>query len=152
MLSNQFRFSPDAVTVTQVVANLGAMTGGTTVGYCSQIFGRRLSIIVMSVIGGDILYAYTFVHSHSVNAAEFFAPVFPEKPTRRFLRRLGRAQDIMGRMNDSAVAAKLSVELPGDRGFAAGAVQGWSHACSRAAKDELPGSWGRLKDAKPFWT
>lgn len=72
MLSNQFRFTPNAVTVTQVVANLGAMTGGTTVGYCSQIFGRRLSIITMCIIGGAILYAYTFIHSHSVIAAAFF--------------------------------------------------------------------------------
>lgn len=72
MLSNQFRFSPNAVTVTQVVANLGAMTGGTTIGYCSQIFGRRLSIICMCIVGGAILYAYTFIHSHSVIAAAFF--------------------------------------------------------------------------------
>jgi MFS transporter, SHS family, lactate transporter len=72
MLHNQFRFSPDAVTVTQVVANLGAMTGGTTVGYCSQIFGRRFSIIVICVVGGALLYPYTFVTSHSVIVAAFF--------------------------------------------------------------------------------
>jgi MFS transporter, SHS family, lactate transporter len=72
MLSNQFRFTPDAVTVTQVVANLGAMTGGTTVGYCSQIFGRRFSIISICIIGGALLYPYTFVKSHSVTAAAFF--------------------------------------------------------------------------------
>lgn len=28
MLSNQYNYSPNAVTVTQVVANLGAITGG----------------------------------------------------------------------------------------------------------------------------
>lgn len=72
MLSNQFKFSPDAVTVTNVVANLGAITGGTTVGYCSQIFGRRVSIIFISVIGGALLYPYTFTTSHSVMAAAFF--------------------------------------------------------------------------------
>ncbi|EHY60849.1 Carboxylic acid transporter protein-like protein [Exophiala dermatitidis] len=72
LLSNQFKFSPDAVTVTQVVANLGAMTGGTIVGYCSQIFGRRLSIMVMCVIGGALLYPYTFVSSKAVIAAAFF--------------------------------------------------------------------------------
>lgn len=36
MLENQFNFSPNAVTVTQVVANLGAMTGGTVIGYCKS--------------------------------------------------------------------------------------------------------------------
>lgn len=72
MLSNQFLFSANAVTVTQVVANLGAMLGGTVVGYCSQIFGRRISIIVMCVIGGALLYPYTFVTNKGVIAAAFF--------------------------------------------------------------------------------
>lgn len=38
MLENQFNFSHNAVTVTQVVANLGAMTGGTVIGYCKRDF------------------------------------------------------------------------------------------------------------------
>lgn len=72
MLTNQFNFSANAVTVTQVVANLGAMSGGTIVGYCSQIFGRRISIIVMCVLGGALLYPYTFTSSKAVIAAAFF--------------------------------------------------------------------------------
>jgi SHS family lactate transporter-like MFS transporter len=72
MLSNQYNFSPNAVTVTQVVANLGAMAGGTTIGYCSSIFGRRLSIIVMSFVGVAILYPYGFTSSKAVIAAAFF--------------------------------------------------------------------------------
>ncbi|KAL8900823.1 MAG: hypothetical protein Q9207_005500 [Kuettlingeria erythrocarpa] len=72
MLENQFDFSHNAVTVTQVVANLGAMTGGTVVGYASQIFGRRFSIIVVSVIGGALLYPYGFTPSKRIIAAAFF--------------------------------------------------------------------------------
>ncbi|KAL9611757.1 MAG: hypothetical protein Q9167_003605 [Letrouitia subvulpina] len=72
MLQNQYNFSHDAVTVTQVVANLGAMAGGTIIGYSSQIFGRRFSIIVMCVVGGALLYPYGFVSSKSVIAAAFF--------------------------------------------------------------------------------
>jgi SHS family lactate transporter-like MFS transporter len=72
MLQNQFQFSADAITVTQVVANLGAMVGGTVIGYCSQIFGRRFSIIVMCVIGGALLFPYTFVTSEKVAVAAFF--------------------------------------------------------------------------------
>ncbi|CAK7210913.1 Carboxylic acid transporter [Sporothrix curviconia] len=72
MLTNQFQFSANAVTVTQVVANLGAMAGGTVVGYASQIYGRRVSIIVMCVIGGALLYPYTFVTNKGVIAAAFF--------------------------------------------------------------------------------
>jgi SHS family lactate transporter-like MFS transporter len=72
MLTNQYNFSPNAVTVTQVVANLGAMSGGTIIGYSSQIFGRRFSIIFICVIGGALLYPYTFTSSHAVIAAAFF--------------------------------------------------------------------------------
>ncbi|KAI1499249.1 H+ symporter family protein [Biscogniauxia marginata] len=72
MLQNQLGFSADQVTITQVVANLGAMSGGTVVGFCSQIFGRRLSIIFMCIIGGALLYPYTFVYNERVIAAAFF--------------------------------------------------------------------------------
>jgi SHS family lactate transporter-like MFS transporter len=72
MLEAQFGFSSNAETVTQVVANLGALTGGTLCGWASQIFGRRFSIIVISIVGGALLYPYTFVENHSVIAAAFF--------------------------------------------------------------------------------
>ncbi|KAJ8060530.1 hypothetical protein OCU04_010848 [Sclerotinia nivalis] len=72
MLKNQYNFSPNAVTVIQVVANLGAMTGGTIIGYCSQIFGRRFSIIFISIIGGALLYPYTYTSSSAIIAAAFF--------------------------------------------------------------------------------
>jgi SHS family lactate transporter-like MFS transporter len=72
MLKNQYSFSPNAVTVTQVVANLGAISGGTVIGYCSQIFGRRFSIIFICIVGGALLYPYTFTSSKAVIAAAFF--------------------------------------------------------------------------------
>jgi len=72
MLKNQYQFNPNSVTITQVVANLGAIAGGTTMGYCSTIFGRRLTIIVACVVGGALLYPYTFTSSKAVIAAAFF--------------------------------------------------------------------------------
>ncbi|KAF2762271.1 sugar transporter family protein [Pseudovirgaria hyperparasitica] len=72
LLTNQYGFSADAVTVTQVVANLGAMTGGACVGYASQALGRRFSIIVMSIVGAALLYPYTFVTDTRVIAPAFF--------------------------------------------------------------------------------
>ena len=72
MLVNQFKFSKNAVTVTQVVANLGALSGGILCGWASQIFGRRFSIIVISIIGGALLYPYTFVQNKNVIAAAYF--------------------------------------------------------------------------------
>ncbi|KAJ5495471.1 Carboxylic acid transporter protein [Penicillium diatomitis] len=72
MLGNQFKFGKNAVTVTQIVANLGALTGGTLCGWASQIFGRRFSIIVICIVGGALLYPYTFVTTEAVMAAAFF--------------------------------------------------------------------------------
>jgi len=72
MLENQYLFGPDAVTVTQVVANLGAMSGGTIIGYLSQVFGRRFSIIFISIVGGALLYPYSFTGTEKVAAAAFF--------------------------------------------------------------------------------
>lgn len=54
------------------MANLGAMTGGTIVGYSSQSLGRRFSIIIICIVGGALLYPYTFTSSKAVIAAAFF--------------------------------------------------------------------------------
>lgn len=71
-MPTEYNFSANAVTVTQVVANLGAMTGGTIVGYSSQSLGRRFLLIVMCIIGGALLYPYTYTSSKAVIAAAFF--------------------------------------------------------------------------------
>ncbi|KAI9915320.1 hypothetical protein PsorP6_008345 [Peronosclerospora sorghi] len=72
MLKNQFQFNSNQVTVTQVVANVGAICGGTVVGYYSQVFGRRLSILVMVTIGAALLYPYCYISNESVMIAAFF--------------------------------------------------------------------------------
>lgn len=72
MLENQYDFNKNQVTITQIVANLGAMCGGTIVGYLSQSLGRRFSIIYISIIGGALLYPYTFTSSTAVAAPAFF--------------------------------------------------------------------------------
>jgi len=60
------------VTVTQVIANLGAMLGGTTLGYISQALGRRTTILGACVLGGALVYPYTYVRSNNIMAAAFF--------------------------------------------------------------------------------
>jgi MFS transporter, SHS family, lactate transporter len=48
------------------------MAGGTTIGFLSQSFGRRFSIIVVSLAGAAILYPYTFTNNGGIIAAAFF--------------------------------------------------------------------------------
>ena len=72
MLQNQYSFSANSVTITQVVANLGAMAGGTVIGHLSQSLGRRASIILASIVGGALLYPYTFTTTPRIMAPAFF--------------------------------------------------------------------------------
>lgn len=76
LLKAQYNFSPDLVTITQVVADLGAIAGLITFGYLSQILGRRLSMILGTIIGGALLYPYTFTSSEAVMAPAFFGQFF----------------------------------------------------------------------------
>lgn len=48
------------------------MLGGTLGGYCSQILGRRFTIICLCIVGGALLYPYTYVTTTKVMAAAFF--------------------------------------------------------------------------------
>ena len=72
MLTNQYKNTPNQVTITQVTANLGAMIGGTTVGFISQSLGRRFSIIIFAILGAALLYPYTFTSNDGIIAAAFF--------------------------------------------------------------------------------
>ncbi|KJZ77996.1 hypothetical protein HIM_02633 [Hirsutella minnesotensis 3608] len=72
LLSSQFHFSNDGVTVTQVVANIGGVLGAVCVGNLSEIFGRRLTMITFCLLSGALVYPYTFVSTKAVIAASFF--------------------------------------------------------------------------------
>jgi SHS family lactate transporter-like MFS transporter len=71
-LSNTLQFSSGMVTVTTVVANFGAIVGGMSVGYFSSFFGRRLSILVVLVIGALLIPAYVLPQSKTIMAGAFF--------------------------------------------------------------------------------
>ncbi|CAG98245.1 uncharacterized protein KLLA0_F10043g [Kluyveromyces lactis] len=77
MLTSQYQFSADASTVTNSVANLGAIAGGIIVAHASSFFGRRFSIIVCCIGGGAMLYPWGFVANKSgINASVFFLQFF----------------------------------------------------------------------------
>ncbi|CDK29995.1 unnamed protein product [Kuraishia capsulata CBS 1993] len=76
LLTKQYSFSADRSTVTNCVANLGAITGGIFVGHMSQFVGRRLSIIVCCIGGGALIYPWAFVNNSAINAGCFFLQFF----------------------------------------------------------------------------
>jgi MFS transporter, SHS family, lactate transporter len=76
MLRNQLQFSPNDVTITMCILNLGGFCGGLTVGWLSNVFGRRFTLLVTFVTAGALLYPYGFVSTKAVAAAAFFEQFF----------------------------------------------------------------------------
>lgn len=72
MLTAQYGYSADRLTVTNSVANLGAMAGGMIFGHLLTFIGRRLTIIIACVFGGALIYPWAFVSSLAINAGVFF--------------------------------------------------------------------------------
>jgi triphosphatase len=87
--------------------------------------------------------------------AEVFAPLFPGKATRRFLRRLSVLQDRLGVLNDGAVADRLLAEIhatKGARAHAGGLVRGFLAARAGDARGRIARAWQRFGRLEPFWT
>lgn len=75
-LKSQLGLGPTDVTVITVVGQIGALIGGTFMGYISTFAGRRLSMITGCVLGGGILPAYILPHNMSLVASAFFEQFF----------------------------------------------------------------------------
>jgi CHAD domain-containing protein len=95
-------------------------------------------------------------------AAEFFAPLFPSRNTRRFIRRVIMLQDGLGQLNDGAVAAELMSEIGGNGGahhsdagaertYAAGVVLGFVAAHTVGGRERVFRTWRKFRRADPFW-
>lgn len=77
MLSKQYDYSEDASTVTNSVANLGALAGGIIVAHTSCFIGRRFAIIICCICGGALLYPWGFVSNpKGLNPSVFFLQFF----------------------------------------------------------------------------
>jgi CHAD domain-containing protein len=89
-------------------------------------------------------------------ACEFFAPCFARTAVKPFLKRLEALQDILGGLNDVAVARRLLGELAprgADTVLAAGAGQARKAlaARERALIMSLQPAWGAFEKRHPFW-
>jgi SHS family lactate transporter-like MFS transporter len=72
MLQYNYQYCTNEVTLIQVTANIGALVGSAAGGYCSQIWGRRFSIVCFSIVGAALIYPYTFRSGPGTYAAAFF--------------------------------------------------------------------------------
>lgn len=86
-------------------------------------------------------------------AAEFFAPSFPAKAVKPFVKRLAALQTELGTLNDAVVASNLMAELGrAGSGYAGGVVEGWASAAALPARRRIAQKWKRFRAAPPFWT
>lgn len=75
-LKDQLGESATNTTVITVIGQIGALIGGTTIGYISTIIGRRLTMMTACVLGGSLVPAYIFTRSLRIIAPVFFEQFF----------------------------------------------------------------------------
>lgn len=72
LLSAQLQYGVNRSTVTNCVANLGAIFGGIVCGHFSTFLGRRLTIICACILGGAMIYPWAYSRGSGINAGAFF--------------------------------------------------------------------------------
>lgn len=91
---------------------------------------------------------------------DFFAGLFHGSDAKQFRRRLANLQDVLGHMNDTAVARRLVTEavttLEGRARrdaavLGAGILLGWYAGRAGDTQSALAGSVAKLLEARPFW-
>lgn len=95
-------------------------------------------------------------------SADFFAPLYEKKAVAKFQKRLSRMQDILGALNDVAVARSTLehlVALGGagpmateeDLSFAAGIVYGWHLDRAAHSWEDAVKRWKKFARTEHFW-
>jgi len=85
-------------------------------------------------------------------ATEFFLPLFPAKPARRYVKALAALQDVLGTLNDCATARRLLAELsaaPETRATAATLAAADAREAQALAR--LDTLWRRFTRRRAFW-
>jgi CHAD domain-containing protein len=139
-------------------ADYRSLIEAPTEAYAAQALHRLFRRLANA---GEDLAALDPVALHGVRkqvkklryTTEFFAPLFPVKPVRRFVEKLVDLQQCLGGLNDGAVAAAMTQELGSgrDRAFAAGVVQGYVAAANAAAARRGGKAWRKLIALDKFW-
>ena len=83
------------------------------------------------------------------------AGLYGRKAVRKYLQGCKELQELLGRMNDAAVAGTLARGLSADDGSglapAVGALAQWSERRRNKALHRLSGAWATFQKASPFW-
>lgn len=101
------------------------------------------------------MHALRIIAKKQRYAAEFFTSLYSGKGAKRYTKALSRVQDILGAINDVAVAekqlAEVDMDRDGDEREAAGMILGWCAKWAETRKSELNEAWKSFDNCKPFW-
>jgi inorganic triphosphatase YgiF len=91
-------------------------------------------------------------------ALDFFASLFSKREVNHYQQRLSALQDVLGHMNDAAVARALVEELLAGShndgaavGYACGVIAGWHLGHGGEYRKALVRQWRRFVKLKPLW-
>lgn len=115
----------------------------------------------MRKAGGKDLRQLDPHHLHQVRikgkrlryGCEFFAPLYRKAETKDFLAILSELQDVLGEINDIAVAGErlAGQQQRAEQAWAAGTVAGWHEARRPVLFKPAQKAWKALRKHKAFW-
>jgi len=89
-------------------------------------------------------------------SVDYLGGQYRRRAVRAYLRGCKDLQQLLGTINDAAVAIGLAERLagshPGDLAPAVAALATWSGKRRDKARRRLAGAWADFKDTRPFWT
>ena len=141
----------------QRMPNADPLLQAATAPFAAEVLARRLKRVRrrtrgLATLPIEALHELRKDCKRLRYTAEFFAPAFPAKHTKPFLRRLSMLQEELGTLNDSATAGLLLAQLGrSGRGYAGGLVDGMAAAAAIPARARIEANWRRFKRVDPFW-
>ncbi len=136
-----------------------ARLAGPAVEYATKLLDKRLEQMLspgadISELPIDDLHSIRKEGKRLRYAAEFFAPLYGRRNTKRFIERLAVLQEALGHLNDTAAAGTLMASLGGgtERVFAAGVVHGFVAAHVGDVRRDIERAWAKFRKQEPFWT
>jgi CHAD domain-containing protein len=125
--------------------------------FAVETLKKRYKIVVKhgNALTGEVaaqLHALRIACKKLRYSIEMFGSLFNESRTKRYVAALAQLQDILGTLNDIAVAHRLLNELDnGTRHDTLALIRGWMEHDSAERVAELGKTWKRFADQKGFW-
>ncbi|MEZ5669395.1 MAG: CHAD domain-containing protein [Alphaproteobacteria bacterium] len=146
------------------LASAPVAADGPATAFATRVLGRHARRVARAgrrIDDGPLeaLHALRIELKHLRYAAEFFAALFDEKAVDRQLRAVKKTQDILGHLNDLAVAdaaiarieAGAAADSARETARGAGMVRGWLGAQQPARRADARKAYHAFAEVAPFW-